>query len=812
MHGHIDQLKHHFKKLHKLNFKYGRSFCNFECAQPNCQAKYNFYNNFRSHMIKHHPSTVSLNKVSQFDQSVAVESENQTHIKELNIASKTNSTVKSLKQKLLNNVNETICEMRANVTLNESLFETVLEYFQKIISDVSQFYDTIIKESTEFVYPESPTNILYNLLTEVNTFSKQAKLLKESMNDYADPKTILLGYRTDTAIQNAENIAKSVPETFQYIPITKTLTCLIKNEDVRNLIESEKISPDEESSQIKNYTDGVQYKKSNYFQRYSNALRIILYYDDIEVVNPIGSKTSIHKLGIFYFTLQNFPLHISTSSENIFILLICYANDIKKYGFKEILGPFIADMHLLEHDDGIEVSLLNGEMYVLRAVLIGFTGDTLAAHDIFEHLSPSADCFCRTCMVSRKDIRNDMLTGSKTNFIIRNPNLHKQQLEEIFNDKDKIKLFGIRCDSVLNELRIFHTTENFIFDVMHDLLEGVIPMEIKWCLHAFIKKKYFTVKYLNEQIAHFKYGFHEKSNKPTPNFTNEMITNNQNNIKQKAIQTWLLLRTLPYMIIDKIPEHDLIYIDLLVSLLKITEMSFSNSFNEYRLAYLDHQINYNEKLFNKLFPEVNTINKHHHIKHYVKCITEKGPLVLYSCLRYENKHLPFKKHASNTQNFKNLPKTLIKCSSLFQNYNINKQSFSDTNIVVLSSKEISIEKCKSKKFILEIGHILNTYKISTLTFNTYKYKENVFVVIDENEFIYTNFLKIEEMIQLNDEVCIYGSVIRPVELDEQLYAFKIIMESNDEKRFKNSLTTSKPCSVWKKSGSDDYFVSIHHFF
>lgn len=97
------------------------------------------------------------------------------------------------------------------------------------------------------------------------------------MNDYADPKIILLGYRTDTAIQNAANIAKSVPETFQYIPITKTLTCLIKNENVRKLIESEKESAGEDSSQIKSYTDGVQYnKKSNYFQSYPNALRIIL--------------------------------------------------------------------------------------------------------------------------------------------------------------------------------------------------------------------------------------------------------------------------------------------------------------------------------------------------------------------------------------------------------------------------------------------------------------------------------------------------------------------------------------------------------
>lgn len=48
---------------------------------------------------------------------------------------------------------------------------------------------------------------------------------------------------------------------------------------------------------IRTFRDGKRYKNSEYFQLLPNALRVIFYYDDIEVMNPLGSKTGIHKIG-----------------------------------------------------------------------------------------------------------------------------------------------------------------------------------------------------------------------------------------------------------------------------------------------------------------------------------------------------------------------------------------------------------------------------------------------------------------------------------------------------------------------------------
>ena len=53
-------------------------------------------------------------------------------------------------------------------------------------------------------------------------------------------------------------------------------------------------------------------------------------------------------------------------------------------------------------------------------------------------------------------------------------------------------------------------------DVMHDQLEGVLPLQIKLLLQKYITgEKYFTLSLLNERIAGFSYPSVDGSNKPS---------------------------------------------------------------------------------------------------------------------------------------------------------------------------------------------------------------------------------------------------------------------------------------------------------
>ena len=50
------------------------------------------------------------------------------------------------------------------------------------------------------------------------------------------------------------------------------------------------------------YCDGSVFRNHPLFSVDPTALQITLYYDEVEIVNPLGSKTGKHKLGNYLMT------------------------------------------------------------------------------------------------------------------------------------------------------------------------------------------------------------------------------------------------------------------------------------------------------------------------------------------------------------------------------------------------------------------------------------------------------------------------------------------------------------------------------
>lgn len=51
---------------------------------------------------------------------------------------------------------------------------------------------------------------------------------------------------------------------------------------------------------LSDFCDGKYYKSHDLFSKDHTALQLIVYYDDVEVCNPLGSRAKKHKLGISY--------------------------------------------------------------------------------------------------------------------------------------------------------------------------------------------------------------------------------------------------------------------------------------------------------------------------------------------------------------------------------------------------------------------------------------------------------------------------------------------------------------------------------
>lgn len=74
---------------------------------------------------------------------------------------------------------------------------------------------------------------------------------------------------------------------------------------------------------------------------------------------------------------------------------------------------------------------------------------------------------------------------------------------------------GLKRDSVLNDLSFYHVTDNVAPDIMHNVLEDVVPFEVKLVLNSLIEPKHLTLDKPNYRITIFDNGFCDKSNKPS---------------------------------------------------------------------------------------------------------------------------------------------------------------------------------------------------------------------------------------------------------------------------------------------------------
>lgn len=72
---------------------------------------------------------------------------------------------------------------------------------------------------------------------------------------------------------------------------------------------------------IADYCDGQVFRQHPLCSRDPCALQIILYYNEVEVVNPLGSKTSKHKVGnktffLYFIVLSQLKVHIPGSKQD----------------------------------------------------------------------------------------------------------------------------------------------------------------------------------------------------------------------------------------------------------------------------------------------------------------------------------------------------------------------------------------------------------------------------------------------------------------------------------------------------------------
>lgn len=348
-------------------------------------------------------------------------------------------------------------------------------------------------------------------------------------------------------------------------------------------------------------------------------------------------------MGTIYVSVPVLPLHYQANLDNIFLTCLFHSSDLKKYGTRVLLTKLIDELNYLE-TVGIEVTLPEGTERIFFVVAL-VIGDNLGLNTILGFTeSFSATYCCRFCKSPKIQMQHLIYENE---LVLRN-------IDNYLNDVciNDVRLTGIKEDSIWNDIKSFHVTQNMSVDIMHDLLEVICPYEIALILYQFIFiDQYFSLSVLNSKIEYFNYG--EDCNKP-PLISVDDIKNER--LRMSASEMLVFIQKAGLIFGYLVPDGDKHWKLFLIlrEIMSIVTAKFVQyeAYHYLKILIADHHSIY-LNLFNKPLKP-----KHHFMIHYPSVMKNIGPLALIWCMRFEAKHRELKQCANAVSSRVNITKTI----------------------------------------------------------------------------------------------------------------------------------------------------------
>lgn len=386
-----------------------------------------------------------------------------------------------------------------NLTLTRAVIQNVIDAIGSFLSSgfIESFkrYIEITLKKHNLSLDNNASNMLELIefpFVNVNTEYKRLQLFEKS-NCFIKPVPYSLGTSLDVKKGKGET-SRTIKTSYGYlIPLDQTLKSFLELPGVFDTILEyhNKLVKDFNYTNFQTMTNlvhGTLWKPVNEHAILENKIifPLVMYFDDYDVGNPLGSHAGCYKIGGVYYTLSSIPPQYASRLENIFLACTFYSSDRVQFGNEKVFTPLIEQLQMLE-SKGIKINVAN-KCYTVFFVVVAITGDNLGLHSIlgcFE--SFSAHYSCRVCTVHK----TERLTQVEENELL----LRKKENYE----DDLTELKGIKERCIWNKLTYFHVYDNLVCDIMHDFFEGIHRYEMAVVINYFIDQHFFSLMiYLSE--------------------------------------------------------------------------------------------------------------------------------------------------------------------------------------------------------------------------------------------------------------------------------------------------------------------------
>lgn len=663
------------------------------CAFQNCEYKTNVYENFKSHKYRKHSGTVNTFKpgISSVDESSASVASDISDVEiiesDVNLNSAfDNGYSENLEKDIELKIASVLLKLEHIFLVSNAAVDELLQELNYLIGSVSvaitQKTISQILQDNGCQFDQSVVEKLASVLCETNP-------VKKAIGDkgpLSSPWRRKAYYKSHfKVVEPVEYILdRKNNKSFQYISILKSLQHILDCQTILdqavnlNTVDNQ---PQKTSVHYKTIFDGDFFHENGLLSK-QESISLILYIDEFEICNPLGTSRRKHKICGLYWVLGNLPPGCNSALTSIYLAALIKSNDLKCYGYEKVLKPVINDLVILEQS-GIFLSKLGR---TVKGTVQCVVADNLGAHSIagfFENFSGTYVCrFCtaETSEFQTIEVRSEVFT-------LRTKDIHADHLR-IIEENKLPSYYGVKSKCILSKhLSHFDVTTGFPPDVVHDLFEGIVPFELALCLNLLIKKKYFTLCTLNEAISSFNFKWADKTNRPHPV---ALSFASKKSVGGNAHENWSLTRFLPLFVGQSVPCEEPAW-HILTDLKDIVDLVVSPVHTEDSIAYLGFKISEHRIKFQEVFPDVNLKPKHHYLEHYPYLIRKFGPLVALWTMRFEAKHSFFKRVARNIRCFKNVLLSLSQRHQYQIAYHLHAISFAKPPLEVTDVSTVHID-------------------------------------------------------------------------------------------------------------------------
>ncbi|CAF1167144.1 unnamed protein product [Didymodactylos carnosus] len=611
-----------------------------------------------------------------------------------------------------------------------------------------------------------------SVINEVNevverTTKTEYKFIKlcERFFGYLPPKEIVLSRSPQTT-----TVKRSEQAFAYYVPIRESLfRILCKDEMISLLVENIK---QQQEQTTKDNDLMFSYRDAAYGQNVdNNSFLLQLYTDGVGLTNPIGPKKDLHKVTFFYYLLEDIPDMFRSMLQCITLLAVINTNYLQDEQYvKRFYKPVIDDLNALQ-TTGLSIGTFDAQLMFKFTCI---SADNLGAHQIgnFQQCF-STGYFCRRCLV-QYDLRKIPLTD--IHFMPRNEQQHQKCLDAINNNNDDSSVCGVVGESDLKQLAGFHPTTALSGDAMHDFCEGTCPIVIMCLLKRASQNKLLTYAQIEERTSTFVYGGNDKSDQP-PTIKIKHMTKGR--LVGSAAQKLLLFRLFPIIFADITDKLDLF--DVYVVLRQMVEIILAIPIRKSWLSYLQHLGIRFQSAMAEYFPDFMSPKVHFSCEYHdiIKCF---GPPTRFWCMRYEGRHLYFKKIALRTCNFKNITKTFATRNQYKHCLQLSKCQFlkafdeiSGSKLEKLLNYDENVKQILKTKFNIEcLDQTTTILACKQLIHDHICYKKNsviIYDVVDEEDT--PLFYLIHHMIKIKSNWVIIVEKLITETFVEQLYSYEI---------------------------------------